>query len=246
MAVEIGSIDRITAVLGLRGVGKSTFAVADTLEFNREVGGAYMIGHSPGARLPMKLPDGRVSPITWHDDISSLEKGLRRNTDRMHILVTGEPEEVIDFGRRLSLSLRRTAVRQAGHKFKENRPIPDGVKAPPIIILVDEGTAMREQMTREEKRQWKIFLTGARHEHIALTWLIQSPTAKNWILMEQSNRIVTFRYVHEWGLNAIRAAGVDKDDLTSIRELPDFEHFEFEFEGERLADKRVGKGDGDD
>lgn len=234
---EIGSIDRITAVIGLRGTGKSTWAVQDACSVQREMG-AIVIGHSPGARLPTVLPNGQVPDMSWHDSIRSLERGLQRHPLRMHFLVTGDPEEVIQYGRELALAIRKKSIKDAGHRFKHNRPVPKGVMATPVHIVIDEGTALRESFSAEDKRAWKIFLTGARHEHVSLTWLIQSPTAKNWILMEQSNRIITFRYMHEWGLNAIRAAGIHKDDLQSIRDLPDFQFLEWTFEGSDLKDKR--------
>jgi len=226
--VQIGSLDRITAVIGARGTGKSTWAIADAYRFSRTTG-AYVIGHSPGARLPVELPSGKPLPLSWHDDIKSLQRGLRKHPDRLHIVVSGEPEAVVDFGRSLARGVKKKSIKSAGHRYRENRPIPPGVSAPPTYILIDEGTTIREGWSREERREWKEFLTGARHEHVALTWLVQAPTAKNWLLIEQSNHLRVFRYSHEWGLNAIRAAGVPQEDLAKIRALPNYHSRHYTF-----------------
>jgi hypothetical protein len=226
--IRIGSLDRLTAVIGRRGVGKSEYLIRDANEFRREARGGYIIGHSPGARLPSTLHDGTpgVGKRNWHDSIKSLERGLSRDPNGIHIVTTGDPEDVIDFGRGLSKALRRKAIERAGWVAGpnwENRPLPDPkIEAEPVLVLVDEGVALKEMFSKEDLKRWKVLLTGLRHENLAITWGIQSPTAKNWVLIEQSNRLVAFNYQHEWGLNAVRAWGVPQEDLQTIRNLQPF------------------------
>ena len=86
---KIGEWNILEASIGQRGMGKSTYQCRRVWELTREAGGAYVIGHSLGARLPERLPKelgGHELPITYHHTIAELERGLRRKPDRWHIL----------------------------------------------------------------------------------------------------------------------------------------------------------------
>lgn len=228
------SVDRLVALLGAKGFGKSWHLVEDSIQFRSEYGG-YTIAHSPTARLPERL--GTVDArITWHDSIRSLEggRGISRNPDRLHVVVGGDPEPVIEYARNLATAIRRRAVERAGYIWNPKRPIPQDpndaskkISAPPVYIGIDEGTALRQlPKGSDELREWQVFLTGLRHEHIALTWAIQSPSARNWILLEQASEVRAFRYQHEWGLNAVRARAphlFSADELEAIATLPKYQ-----------------------
>lgn len=222
--IPIGTLDRITAVVGERGVGKSTKALLDADDFRRRTGG-YIIGHSPNGQI------GFRDDIQFHDSLKSLAKGLRKFPTMKHFIASGaSPEDVIDYARLLSVSLRKQGHKLAKVPFHPHRPAPAGTKATPILVIIDEGTHLDTTdrvkraedggpaSTRETKELEK-FLTSARHEHIALTWLIQAPTSRSWRFMEQSNRFFVFRYVHEWGGNALRAAGLPQDEVVKVRTL---------------------------
>lgn len=231
--IKIGTLDRITAVVGERGVGKSTFAKLDAKEFQRETGG-YVIGHSPNGQI------GWEEYIDFHDSIESLTQGLVDRPTQMHFVAYGaSPEEVLDFARKLSLVLRKQGhdlLRKQGRdvgKFNPHRPAQKNTFATPILVIIDEGTHTDQvdkikkaedggPVSTRETKELEKFLTSARHEHIALTWLIQAPTARSWRYMEQSNRFRIFRYVHEWGFNALRAAGIPGDEVGNIRMLAKF------------------------
>ena len=238
--IEIGSLDRLTSVIGLRGMGKSTWLVGDAIAAQRDLG-AIVLGHSPGARLPSRLPDGTDARIVYHSDLRSIERGLRRRdgTAQMHVLAAGEVDDLIGYARALSRAMRRRAVTAAGYRYRDDRPTPDGVKATPIHVMVDEGSALRDWPRKSaQQRDWQIFLTGLRHEHMSLTWSIQSPTMRSWVLLEQSNRVVVFRYLHRWGLDALQATGmVPRDDLPRIRTLPQFRHLDYGYAGRGVGGK---------
>ena len=225
--IEIGSLDRLTSVIGLRGMGKSTWLVHDALAAQSELG-AIVLGHSPGARLPAKLPDGRASNIVYHSDLRSLERGIRRRggTSKLHVMAAGEVDDLIAYARQMARAIRRSAVTRAGHRFRDDRPVPDGILATPVHVMVDEGSALRDWPKKSvEQRGWEVFITGLRHEHLSLTWSIQSPAMRSWKLLEQSNRVIAFRYLHRWGLDALQATGmIPQEDLPLIRALPQFEH----------------------
>ena len=218
--IEVGKLDRITVILGERGTGKSTLAWLDAKEFQRETGG-YVIGHSPNGQI------GQRPGVHFWDDISKLSRGMRRWPGDQHFVVKGSAEELIAYGDRMALSIRRRAFMKKFplKRWREDRPMPPGVFAPPVLIIVDEGVAMKRHPSNEEIEHLEKFLTSARHKHVAFTWLSQAPTSRQWIILEQANRFRIFRYTHEWGGNAIRAAGLDKDALQVVKEMPNFMYY---------------------
>lgn len=248
MGVPIESLDRLTAMFGERGTGKSTELVLDAMRFQREVRGGYVIMHSPDARLPMKLPDGSRSPIEWHDSVKDLEgwRGLSRRPHLIHVVVGGDPEPVIDYGRRLAKAIKIRAIKRAGFHYRDKRPIPmieteqqsrragqpigEKVAAEPVYVGIDEGTAIQHASKgSDELHNWQVFLTGLRHENMALTWSIQSPNARNYAFIEQANIFITYRYMMEWGLNTLRARGVPAEDLQIIAGLPNYQRRMYHF-----------------
>jgi hypothetical protein len=218
--LAVGALDRITVILGERGTGKSTLAWLDARGFRAETGG-YMIGHSPNGQI------GARDDVAFYDDIGKLGRGLRRHPEKQHYLTKGTAESVIAYGDALSTAIRKRAFKRAFplKVWREDRPAPDGLMAPPVLITIDEGVAMHRHPTNEESERLERFLTSARHKHVAFTWLSQAPTARQWIILEQANRLRIFRYVHEWGGNAIRAAGIDREVIAVLRELPDFTYY---------------------
>ncbi len=219
--IEIGTLDRVTSVIGERGTGKSTYAKIDSRAFQREVGG-LVIGHSPNGQI------GRDPDIQFHDSIEKLDKALRKRPDLQHYLASGgTPEDVVLYGRRLAEAIRRDAHKRAKERFSTNRPAPKGLLATPVLIVVDEGTHTNTASTASQRILEK-FLTSARHEHVSFTQLIQAPTARSWTVQEQTTRFRVFRYYHEWGTNAVRAAGVPKEAMARVRDLEKFEYFHFD------------------
>jgi hypothetical protein len=216
--IPIGSLDRVTAIVGERGMGKSTLARLDARDFQRSTGG-YVIGHSPNGQI------GAGDNIAFHDDLRKLQRGLRRHPEKMHFLAAGPAEPILHFGDALSIAIRRSAHRREWKRFKETRPAPEGLEAPPLLIVIDEGTSMKRHPSNEETEALERLLVNARHKHLAITWSIQAPTARQWVLMEQANRLRIFRYTHEYGVNSLRAGGIPKDVAYQLRELPRFHYF---------------------
>lgn len=239
--IPVGSLDRITVVVGERGMGKSTFlSKVDIPAFQRETGG-YVIGHSTNGQIG--ADPGRIE---FHDDLRHLSRvGLRKHPERAHFVTRGKPEDVLRFALTLSESIRKRAhnrLRESAFregriipKFRNDRPAPKGLTAPPVLVVVDEGMAMRRNPTQAELQELEELLTSARHNHVAVTWSSQSPSLRQWVLLEQANRQRVFRYVHEYGANALRAGGVHKDVLPALRELPQFTYFAYDKRDPRAA-----------
>lgn len=232
--IPVGTLDRITVIVGERGMGKSTFlSKVDIPDFRRETGG-YVIGHSTNGQIG--ADPGRIE---FHDDLRQLSRGLRKHPERAHFVARGKPEDVLRYGLAMSLSVRKRAherfraerfriASEMVPKFRPDRPAPKGLLAPPVLVVIDEGMAMRRNPTQAELQELEELLTSARHNHVAVTWSSQSPSLRQWVLLEQSNRQRVFRYVHEYGANALRAGGVHKDVIPALRELPRFTYYRFD------------------
>lgn len=217
--IEIGSLDRVTAVIGERGTGKSTWAKLDARQFQRETGG-YVIVHSPRGQI------GRAPDIKMHNTLARAARSMKwGDTGYIHVVTDDSPDDVLDYARNLAFASRKRAHKDAGERWHDNRPAPKGLLAPPVLAVIDEGTALRRGMSNHEIEELQRFLTSARHEHVAVTLLSQAPTARSWTFLEQASRFRVFRYIHEWGLNALRAAAVPQEHLQAIRDLPKFRYF---------------------
>lgn len=245
-APEIGKWNHLEASIGAREMGKSTWQCKRALDLSREAGGAYVIGHSLGARLPMRLPTelgGAELPITYYETIAKLEAGLRRHPDRWHILAPPLPgeskaakrdtaDDLLLFATRFSTALRKAAW-QRTHPLRWWRPNVNytGVHCTPIIVIVDEGIAVDAAgPSRKDANKWFLeFLFSLRHLHLALLWAIQDATSRSWRVLEQASEIYAFRIRHAWALQSIQAAGATVDEIDRIRALPKHEHVKLSF-----------------
>lgn len=225
----IGSWDHLECFLGLRGYGKSTLLVERAMDLAHMAGGAYMVGHSLGARLPVRLPDGTEPPISYHKDVAGVEKGVRSDAARMHVAVSGPADDVIQLGRRLSLEIRERAWKELHGRLSpyslERRM--DGIPAVPVIVAIDEGVAIEGAGKKDVEQWFREWVYSLRHEHTALLYSIQSPTGRNWLLLEQATTVHVFRIRHEWALNALRAAGAPPELIAAAPKLPKYKHLSF-------------------
>ncbi len=234
----IGEWNVLESSIGMRGMGKSTYQCYRALELSRQAGGAYVIGHSLGARLPSKLPSslgGETLPIAYHPTLAKLERGLRRYPDKWHILAPPLPgeggnidqtpdtaDDLLQFATRFSTALRKAAWnREHPFAFWKSTVDYQGISSVPIIVIVDEGIAIEAAgPSRKESNKWFLqLLYSLRHLHIGLLWAIQDASARSWRVLEQSTAIHVFAIRHAWAKESIRAAGATQDELDSITAL---------------------------
>lgn len=235
----IGEVNVLEASIGKRGMGKSTYQAYRTLVLSREFGGAYVIGHSLGARLPSKLPPalgGETLPIVYHPTIDKLARGVRSKPDKWHVLApplvgrgSEDPstaDDLLRYAVTLAESIKKAAWQRA-HPFKLWRSTVsyEGVRAPPVIIVIDEGIAIESAgPSRKEANRWFLqLLYSLRHYHTALLYAIQDPSARSWRVLEQATAIHIFRIKHQWALESLRAAGADSDQLERIKALAPYQ-----------------------
>lgn len=255
---EIGSFNHLESSIGMRGMGKSTFQCYRALVLSRQAGGAYVIGHSLGARLPAQLPKqlgGEKLPIVYHPTIKKLERGLRRDPGKWHILAPplaedGDPtdtaDELLKYAQRLSLAARKAAWYRV-HPFTLFGPYKDmtGVRPVPIIVIVDEGIAVESAgPSRKEANRWFLeFLYSLRHMHVALLWAIQDASARSWRVLEQSTAIHVFAIRHDWALTSVRAAGASEQEIARIERLRPHEHVTLSWENPKEKELRPKKSE---
>lgn len=245
----IGTVNVLEATLGQRGKGKSTHQCHRALELSREYGGAYVIGHSLGARLPLKLPaelGGHELPIVYHHNLRELDAGLRKHPGKWHIIAPpalggshrGEvstADDLIRYSVSLSNSLRDRAYDRA--KLRGERPLIspkiksyDGLPCTPVIVLIDEGIAVKSANTAKGARDKQAqdwfyeWIFSLRHLHTALLYAVQNPSARSWYILSEATEIDCFYIRHQWALNAVQAAGATSEQIDEIRSLPPHEY----------------------
>lgn len=243
---EVGSFNHLETSVGARGMGKTTWQEYRAWILQRE-SGAYVIGHSLGARLTKQLPSelgGAVLPIKYHTTVDSLSRGLRWHPGKWHILAPplasdgnvvsagqalATADELLKYAVQLSNAVRKNAWKKL-HPFKAWNTNADmeGVRCPPVIVLIDEGIAIESAgPSRKEDNRWFLqFLYSLRHYHIALLYAIQDGSARSWRVLEQATRIFVFAIRHQWALQCMQAAGASKEELDKIRRLTKWHHVE--------------------
>lgn len=249
---RVGDFNVLEASIGQRGMGKSTHQALRALELQRATG-AYVIGHSLGRRLPEQLPremGGAQLPIEYHSTIEKLDQALRRRPHKWHVLSPKLPEEggppdpptaddLMHYSMRLSKAIRDEAWLKE-HPLRRLTGVPDqakftGLRAPPIVLILDEGIAVDAASTGESatgKNKWFLsYVYSLRHNHIALLYAIQEPTSRSWRVLESATVIHCFRLRHEWAINAMRAAGADPDQATLLRRLKPYERISLHADG---------------
>lgn len=173
--------------------------------------------------MPDRLPDGTELPIRYYESLRDLERGLADRPGDWHVLVSSSADDVIQFARALSVSIRTRAWQDAGHWSRWNRTRQmSGIRAPAIILLIDELIALNAASGKTSGnaetvwfREWVFSL---RHEHTALLCGIQNAAARSWLLVEQATKIYAVKARHEWALQLLRAAGATDEQLASIRD----------------------------
>lgn len=232
----IGDVNVLEASVGAKGTGKTTWNCIRADELVRQWGGAYVIGHSMGTRLPSRLPDGYELPIVYYQTLDKLQNGLRKHPQKWHILAPSlelEDAETADdflrFAVQLSAAIKKDAWIKT-HPFKSlgglaydpNKATFDDVRAIPVIVIVDEGSAVKGAgRTKSNQNLWFLqFLISLRHLHIALLWSFQDPTMRSWHVLGEATDIHVFSLRHEYALQSIRAAGATEAELEMISNLP--------------------------
>lgn len=218
--LEIGELNVLEIAVGLRGYGKST-CLCDRAHELASSAPAYVLGHSLGARLPDKLPDGTKLPIEYHPTIEKLVSALRQRPAKWHILASGSADAVLLYARELSKEVRKRAWNEAGklERWGPHKKM-DGIEAPIIIVIIDEGIAINAAAGRSQGKEEHAWFTelifSLRHEHIAMLYSIQNANARTWLLFDQASRIHVFRTRHEWARASLRAAGATEEDLATM------------------------------
>lgn len=242
---RVGKFDHLIVEIGKRGAGKSVHACQRARELQAEAGGAYVIGHSMGGRMPAVLPDGFRPPLRYYRNVEELGRGLRRWPNDWHIIAP--PHEVTDrephkarssaddlirYSMSLSQVLRDAAWRKA-HPWAWDVPKSganyDDLECTPVIVIVDEGVAVTGaaggDRAKGEKTDWfREWLISLRHYHTAPIFNIQSATMRSWHILEQATEINVFQTSHQYALNALDVAGATDDDLERIAKLAKYEH----------------------
>jgi hypothetical protein len=218
---RIGEWNYLELAIGKRGAGKTTALLERMLDLDEQAGGSYMIGHSLGARLDPHLPSGRRLELHYYESITKLDSGLRRRPEALHVHISDDAQELLDYGFKLAAAVRKRALPM----FSRNRS-PIGREAPPVDILVDELVALDAATGSAQggkgSRGFRKFLISLRHNHIGLLAGVQDANAVSYINAGLATKLHCFNMSHDWAIQSLKAAG-----LKEAEGLPNYAIGEF-------------------
>lgn len=168
--------DHCIVVLGVRGVGKSTYALGEAVRLGRTP--AYVLAHDPGYRLPERLPNGQRVVIHRHATIDAGTAALGAHPGGVHAFAVADGAEVLALGKTVSEA-----------SLQSNK----GTHLVPAVVLLDEGVAVAEANPHRLGDQMRQDIALLRHANVALIITAQDPRYIHYSLPALSTEVVLFR-----------------------------------------------------
>lgn len=199
-------------VLGIRGVGKSTYALGRAVELGRKP--AYVLAHDPGHRLPAGVigSNGKSTPVSiqYHDTIQSGAQSIGRTPSGVHAFAVPDGYQVLALGKEVSAASLRA------HQ---------GKGLVPSVVLLDEGVSIGGSSTpyrqSDELRQDLALL---RHHNVGLIITCQDPGFLHYSSMTLSTEIVLFRMNDMNAIAKTIRMGVPEEIAMNARSLAKYQH----------------------
>lgn len=247
---RVGEFNHLIINIGARESGKSVYGCIRARQLQAEAGGALVVGHSLGHRVPSVLPNGTRIPVEYHRNIEQLERAQRRRPNNWHIigppladedqrpdLPRSSADDLIHWTVRLSYAIRSQAWLRSD-RSGWRLTVPDkgadftGLEATPIIIMLDEGAAVGGaaggDRGKGEGTDWfREILISLRHCHVGIILNIQSANMKSWRLLEQATEVNCFQVVHQYAINSLRDAGASEEQIEQVKHLDLYERVTF-------------------
>lgn len=187
--------------------------------------GSYKLIHSMGMRFPTSLPSGRLYQIRYHQTIRSVDIGIHRWPDDIHVLVGDDAEPLLEYAQLLGRAVKKSAL-----GIFSSRKNPLGQPATPIIVGIDElialDAAMGSAQGKDSARWFRKLLISLRHEHIALLAGIQDSNCASYITSGLATKLWCFNTTHRYAITALEAGGMPKEQVAALPRLRKGEHIE--------------------
>ncbi len=206
------SVNTVRSYLGVPGTGKSTLALADMRKQARELGGAFMLAHDIGDRLPDRWPDawgGKPTGIVRHNSVVEARAGLGRQPNAIHTLSTADGSEVLALAIEIAKKSKAWGA-EAG-------------ASPPVLLFLDEAVGTASASPHRLGDDMRNYIASRRHEHVGLYWTCQSPAMAHYALLALSTEIICGRIVDERALARFEQLGFTPGEINMIAGLHNYE-----------------------
>lgn len=203
------SVNIVKSYLGVPGTGKSTLAMSDMVKDQRALGGAYMIVHDIGDRLPEAWPDawgGKPTGIIRHATVGEARAALAAKPDGIHALSTSDGGAVMELAVQAGASSKAAGAAEGA--------------SPPVLLMLDEAVGTAAASPYRMGDDMREFIAGRRHMHVGLYWTCQSPAMAHYGLLALSTEIVVGRIVDERALARFEQLGFTPGEIDRIRTMP--------------------------
>lgn len=217
--VENKKFDHCIVVLGVRGSGKSTYALGRAVELGKTP--AYVLALDPGMRLPEKLADGRPVAMQRHASILDGKRALASTPGGVHVFAVADGYEVLTLGKEVAAA----SLVQNG-----------GTHVCPVVVLIDEGVLAQGLSQYRLEDEWKRDLAGLRHMNVGLIITAQDPRYIHYSVASLSTEIVLFRLNDSEAVKRAIRMGVSPKRAEAAARLPRYQFIAHDAWGDQFGE----------
>lgn len=235
IGVPLGDWNHLIVIIGPRGYGKSQLAAILAHQLQRQ-GPAYVIAHDAGFRIPPATHNGVSLQVRRHRSRESVLAALNgRNPSGIHAWggqyktadggrATVQPEQVLELAVDIADASKLRAAAAHGIRTEDpSDPRLHGLRAVPVVVIVDEGVMMRSASRNRLDPKLADFIISLRHNHVAMIMTAQGGNMIHYDLIQQATEVYIGKVEHKRGLKALEDGGIAPEILADLPTMPKFE-----------------------
>ena len=210
------TVNLVAGYLGIPGTGKTTRALADMVRCSAAHGGARLLAHDTGMRVPERWPDawgGGATGLVQHATTDRARAALAKGVPGIHVISCADGSDV------LALAVEIGDATMAQSK--------DGT-GPPVFVLLDEAVGVAAMSPHRIGDGMREFIATRRHHHVGLYWTTQSPQFAHYAILGLSTSLTLGTLHDRRALRRLEELGIDEDVLALVPDLPPHQFLEVE------------------
>jgi hypothetical protein len=206
------SFDECIVIMGLRGTGKSAYALRRAVELQKDPG-CYVVVHDAAYRLPDHYFDDEgekhTVDVRRYTSTAEAARGLKERPGAVHVLVVPDGMEVARFASQVAEASLKS--RTDGHLL-------------PVVLVIDEGVAVKSASRYRMADDMLEYLVMLRHNNVGLILAVQDPRFVHYSFAGTSSEIVIFHLHDEAALKKVCDLGMPRELADQARTLPKYKY----------------------